>query len=513
MSLPNFEVVANASDGVQRFSRYNLGLGLGPNSLAEIEAAPWNGPLDGFASDSLTHVSLINSTFGNLEVVIVTPDGSLEHYYRTPDGIWRWGATISVPAAWGRASGPPSLIQRLTPQPGAQHADFELLVPSDGGVVLHFTRHNDNPNFVWTPDSSSGFGIDVLGVALIESDYGNLECIVTFQRDAELWHFYHDPVSQTWEKSTSLPITSGSGAGLADGRLTHPGAYGSPGMAQLDYRHPNDGSGASHQNFEVVVPTPGNTLAHYYRDNSAGGQTWFATEEFGFGDYVTLIKSLDFKSLEVIASGAPGLTHFRRDSIGGGWSQTATFAGGSTGGAAGFIEDPWFAYNNTTQPPLGANTQIPGSSVPTEIGAQITLAGDGHFIRQLTFFYFSNFPDVTTATLRFYQYGGPGMPPGTLLYESDPISLNTVGSGAQTIEVDHLVPDATFIWTLTSNGPAFVGNAANSFFLWGSYPPTIGSCAPFCWQRQLFVGDLNWFKWEDPSFPLSPDAAITATMS
>jgi hypothetical protein len=286
--------------------------------------------------------------------------GALQHYYRVADGTWYLGATIEVPFGMGSADGAPSLIQRRFPQPGARHADFELLVPSNGGTVFHFTRHNDQVGYPWTFDSMSGFGIEVLGVALIESDYGNLECVFASQRDAELWHFYRDPVTFIWTPSTTLPITSRSGSGLADGRLANPGAYGSPGMAQLDPRV--SPAGAGHQNFEVVVPTPAGTLAHYYRDNFS--ETWFATEEFGLNDYatfVTLIKSGDFNSLEVIAD---GLTHYRRDANGGDWTQTATFAGDSSGGAAGFVEDFLIVYDNTTGP-VG---NIPNDYVPAETG-------------------------------------------------------------------------------------------------------------------------------------------------
>jgi hypothetical protein len=112
-------------------------------------------------------------------------------------------------------------------------------------------------------------------------------------------------------------------------------------MAQYDVRPKNPGgafSGGSHVNFEVVVATPALTLAHYYRDNSPGSQTWYATEEFGNGNYATLIKSNDFQSLEVVAS-SETLAHFRRNANGGDWTQTRTFAAGYGGGTAGFVQD------------------------------------------------------------------------------------------------------------------------------------------------------------------------------
>jgi hypothetical protein len=77
MAMPNFQVVVSTFDaGVSRFSRDNRGVSLGPSALAEIEAAPWSGPLDGFDVGPLTRVSMINSTFGNLEVVIVDRGGT-----------------------------------------------------------------------------------------------------------------------------------------------------------------------------------------------------------------------------------------------------------------------------------------------------------------------------------------------------------------------------------------------------------------------------------------------------
>jgi hypothetical protein len=513
MALSNFQVVVSTfGAGVSRFSRDNSGVSLGPSALAEIEAAQWSGPLDGFNVGPLTQVSMILSSFGNLEVVIVDPGGALQHYYRVPSGAWFLGATIQVPAGLGRGGGAPSLIQRSKPQPGAQHADFELLVPSNGGVVLHFTRHNDQARYPWTFDSMSGFGIEALGVALIESDYGNLECVFASQRDAELWHFYRDPVSFIWTPSTTLPITARSGSGLADGRLANPGAYGSPGMAQLDPRV--GAAGPGHQNFEVVVPTPAGTLAHYYRDNSS--ETWFATEEFGLGNYATfvsLIKSSDFDSLEAIAD---GLTHYRRDADGGNWTQTATFAGDSAGGAAGFAEDFLIVYDNTTGP-IG---NIPNDSVPAETGGQITLAGDARFIRQVTIFFYCNQEDPTgpggpgvTAQLRFYHVAGDGTPASPPFWQSPKFSVSLSQSlQSLSIAVNFPVP-GTFIWTVASFGE----DVEYLFWLAGSYPPTVGSCLPFAWAiaPDGWPALPNWTQLAlnvEGGVP-APQAVFTASMS
>ncbi len=86
--------------------------------------------------------------------------------------------------------------------------------------------------------------------------------------------------------------------------------------------------------------TPANTMAHSYRDNSNGNQTWYATEEFGIADFPSLVKCDDLRSLEVIAAGDPGgLFHWRRDASGGPWTMTRMFAPENGSGAAGFVLD------------------------------------------------------------------------------------------------------------------------------------------------------------------------------
>ncbi len=252
----------------------------------------------------------------------------------------------------GSTLGPPSLIQ-------GSDGNFELLVPIESGLIAHLTRHNDQPNYPWTGGGQTEqFGNDAQYVALIQSDYaalpppapgelfppfvpGNLECVVVSSAGSTLWHFWYDWNIRIWSNSTfPNPITAGpqgQSLGLADGVLRNRGASGKPGMVA------GQQAGArSHANFHVVVPTPGNTLAHYIRDNSdAGNGTWRAITEFGTGVSVSLAASEPYPLVAVAGGDPTGLTCYQSDSSGVTWTPGGTSAAGNAGGAAGLVIEPY----------------------------------------------------------------------------------------------------------------------------------------------------------------------------
>jgi hypothetical protein len=121
--LPNFQVAIGVNGKVQRVVRDNSTLELysrAAPSLNDIAACRWFVAHDGFPASSLVHVTMTRSTFGNLEAVIVTPGGELQHWVRVPNGawvgpqsIWPPGPRSNVPTTLGgAANGTPSLIQR-----------------------------------------------------------------------------------------------------------------------------------------------------------------------------------------------------------------------------------------------------------------------------------------------------------------------------------------------------------------------------------------------------------------
>lgn len=330
----DFEVMVGLDNAIiGRFYRDN-----------SVSGYPWSGRVDGFPGAPLTHVSLVPSHLlirpgqagvSTLEAMVATIDGTLQHWQYVC-GSWSLLATLPEPVDFRgdpiAIAGPPSMIQgtygSLLPWCG----NFEVLVPLNNGNIGHYYRDNNNPDFPWYFGEQFG-GPDAIGVSLAQTDYGtadgtpgNLECVVVRDPDDELKHFYRDnQPPYLWHPG---PVITN----LSNG----PGAGGGPALIQP---RPNPGIVASdHYNFEVVVPTSATTLAHFYRDNSGSNQTWYFTEEFGSGVFVSMIRS-SFDSLEVVASGGDGLTHYWRHASGGQWNEGATFALDSAGGAPGFVED------------------------------------------------------------------------------------------------------------------------------------------------------------------------------
>jgi len=158
----NFEVVvARAAGGLTHYWRNN-----------DAPGFPWSGGFN-FGSGNIRGVSLIQSNFGpgNLEVVALTANGQLVHYWRENNPPFTWHGP-SAPFASG-VTGNPSLIQSSFGTKG----NFEVVVPrvSPGGL-RHFWRNNDAPGFPWSGGFNFGSG-GANNVSLIQSNFGpgNLE--------------------------------------------------------------------------------------------------------------------------------------------------------------------------------------------------------------------------------------------------------------------------------------------------------------------------------------------------
>lgn len=146
----------------RRFYRDNRTIG-GPGGTGTFETVPWIGPADasGFSASSESSISLIRSSFGNLEVIVLTPGAGLTHYYQDyRDRAGRWSFGGRLPEAgdpldgFDEIVGPPSFIQQpsLSGSPG----NFEVLAPRIDGTIVHYTRHNDQPGYPWTIQAALG---------------------------------------------------------------------------------------------------------------------------------------------------------------------------------------------------------------------------------------------------------------------------------------------------------------------------------------------------------------------
>lgn len=188
--MNNFHVLLGLDDGtVRRFVRDNSAV-----AATDWQLAPWSQSADhGLTGDSPVHVSMVVSGYRNLEAVVTTANGLLQHWIRQPSGEWLRWATIPP-------SGPPinapSLVQGTYRAPGQTVGNLELLVPIQQGefgpwVIGHFYQDNRDGARQWYGPTATFGGTDARFVALIQGDYGdpvppgdfsagpgNLECVV-----------------------------------------------------------------------------------------------------------------------------------------------------------------------------------------------------------------------------------------------------------------------------------------------------------------------------------------------
>ena len=279
----NFEVVTpRVGGGIAHLWRNN-----------DTPAFPWSGPAIAFGSTGdITSVSLIQSSFGNLEVVVREGD-RLFHNFRA--GIGAWSSMSGLPGAVA-ISGAPAFIQSTYGKAG----DFEVVAPLAGGGLAHWWRANDRPGMPWAGPLTFGSGA-VDAVALLQSSFGNLEVVARV--GSQLVHYFRDAAG--WHGP--FPLTF---------RLAN-AAAGTPSWIQ-------GGSGTA-GNFELVSPLAGGGLAHWWRANDQPGFPWSEPVTFGGGkpEAVGLVQS-SFGNLEVVARTGSLLQHCFRDAQG--WHAPVTIA-------------------------------------------------------------------------------------------------------------------------------------------------------------------------------------------
>jgi hypothetical protein len=276
----NFEVVQPAGGGgLVHFWRNN-----------EDPAMPWSAPTPfGMGLGAVSGASLIQSNYGkpgNLEVVAVAA-GELQHLWRDSGPAFAWSGPILAGAG---VTGNPALIQSRF---GVQ-GNFEVVAPAGGGGLVHFWRNNDNPAMPWSAPTPFATGLgNVDAVTMIESNYtrpGNLEVVARV--GGELYFTWRDDTG--WHDPIQLELGVAGRPALIQGR------FGTVG------------------NFELVVPTAGGGLVHFWRNNDDPAMPWSAPTPFGTGAYddISLIQSNygDPGNLEVIAREGDKLDFYWRDS-------------------------------------------------------------------------------------------------------------------------------------------------------------------------------------------------------
>jgi hypothetical protein len=173
----NFEVVVAVGDRLRHLWRDGQG---------------WHEGAQFGANIAHSGASLVQSSYGsphgNLEVVAVRTNGTMQHFWRNEASLsWHAGAVFGA-----GVSSPPVMIQgqygmsdELSPD-----GNFELCVAA-AGRVQHWWRFNANGDMQWR--HSATFGHDVATVVgLCSSSWGmNLEVIV-LRADGQLQHYWRD---------------------------------------------------------------------------------------------------------------------------------------------------------------------------------------------------------------------------------------------------------------------------------------------------------------------------------
>ena len=279
----NFELTtANPAAGqIKHYSRDGTSLAW---SLAEsFPAAVGSAP------------TLIGSTYGTgtLEMVFVNTAGSLSHYYNQGPGVWTPGAlNFASPNIVGR----PGFIQSNYGAPG----NFEVVFVTSDGVLNHWWRNNESPALPWSFGASFASGIALGGASLIQSHYGeqgNFE-LVAVLTTGQMQHFWRDnDAGEVWHagevfgqnvQSPPCMIEGQYGAAneTAVGNFELCVAVG--GQVQHYYRD-NQAGGIWHFgtsfgsdihevlgltessydfDLEIVVLTTAGQIQHYYRDDN-----------------------------------------------------------------------------------------------------------------------------------------------------------------------------------------------------------------------------------------------------
>ncbi|MCK9922394.1 hypothetical protein MXD61_10980 [Frankia sp. AgPm24] len=248
----------------------------------DITSYPWRDPWQTAQSlGPVDAVSMVQSTLatpGPLEVVVRVGDG-LQFLWRESTGMFAWHAPVPIASGQG-VRGVPSLVQSRLGAKG----NFELLVPAADVGLVHLWRNHDVQGFPWSSPTRFGANLGkVDAVSLIHGTLGGgtgmLEAVVRV--GSRLVHLTRDNTA-VWRTGPTF------GEGVA----------GNPALIQSTF------SGGA-RNFEVVVPSAGGGLIHYYRNNGASTPFWSGPRPFapslGRVDAVSMIQSNFDGHLEVLA--------------------------------------------------------------------------------------------------------------------------------------------------------------------------------------------------------------------
>jgi hypothetical protein len=146
----------------------------------------WQATVTFGANIATAGATLVQSTWGSLELVAVLKNGQMQHW-------WRNGSTWQADQLFGAGiSSPPVMIQGqygMADETG--NGNFELVVVNASGAIEHWWRNNQNTNWVWSKSATFGTGFARV-LALVEGSFGfDLE-VVGLRSDGMLQHCWRD---------------------------------------------------------------------------------------------------------------------------------------------------------------------------------------------------------------------------------------------------------------------------------------------------------------------------------
>jgi hypothetical protein len=262
---------------------------------------PWSPAHPFSAATAVDAVSLIESNLGDapgeLDLVARSGDGLHFSNRATRTGDFSPLAPIVADgAAVSGAAGNPVLIQGPFGSPG----NFELVVPSAGGGFLHLWRENGAAGQPWHGPIPVGSGAVDAVAAIVSNQVQPGELIVVSRSGDRLL---------TWRRETYPSFQwHGPEPLVADGRAVA-GVAGVPSLVQSRF--------GANGNYELVVPSAGGGLLHFWRDNDAPGTPWHGPGAFAAGvsaSAVSLFAGNYANNLELLALSDGRLWHFWRDS-------------------------------------------------------------------------------------------------------------------------------------------------------------------------------------------------------
>jgi hypothetical protein len=253
----------------------------------------------GAAAGAVDSVSLIESSYGHLEVVVRVGD-RLAHFWRAssdPNSTW------SAPTYFASGVSGTSSLTQVAGSTFGNPANFEVVTPLATGGIAHFVRDNSAAGQnLWTLSDTFALPYVVADVSLIQgSFFDNLEVVARI--GDQLAHYWRDASAGKWFGPIFFAAGVSGTPSLIQGR------FGTPG------------------NFELVAPLAAGGMGHFWRDSSGPFQfQWFGPIPFGSGSVrsVALIQSSYGNNLEVVARVNCSLDHYWRGSEPFTWSGPTT---------------------------------------------------------------------------------------------------------------------------------------------------------------------------------------------